>query len=131
MTPEENLKVKSLADPAGVFNHVIEHLQKQGVKSLHPHPRGCAYRGRNETMCAVGSLIANDEYDPLWEGKSIDSLLEEDQLPPDLKKRIEPNLAMLIDLQQFHDLRLEYCAGRFTNLTEIRVNSLRSKWNIE
>lgn len=117
MNQKENDKVKLLTDSSDIFDYVVDHLRKQGIKSLHPRGGICAYRGRNETMCVVGSLIADDEYDPLWESKSIDSLLEEDQLPPDLKKRIEPNLAMLIDLQQFHDLRLEYCAGRFTNLS--------------
>ena len=131
MTPEENLKIKSLSDPTGVFNHVVEHLQKQGAKSLHPDGGICAYRGRNETMCAVGSLIADDEYDPAWEGNSIDFLVGENQLPPGLKERIEPNLPMLIALQILHDDRLEYRDGRCTGNTEARINLLRANWNIK
>ena len=131
MTPEEALKVKSLKDPSDVFNHVIDHLRKQGTKSLHPEGGICAYRGRDETMCAVGCLIADDEYDPVWEGRGIDFLVGENQLPPGLKERIESNLLMLIALQILHDDRLEYSDGRFTYATEVSINLLRANWNIK
>ena len=131
MTPEENNKIKSLTDPKDIFNHVIEHLRKQGTKSLHPDGGICAYRGRDETMCAVGCLIADDEYDPAWEGNGIDFLVEENKLPPGLKKRIEPNWEMLIRLQQFHDDRLEYKDGQFTENTKARINKLAAEWNIK
>jgi len=131
MTPEENNKIKSLTDRSDVFNYAIDHLRKQGDKSLHTDGGICAYRGRNENMCAVGCLIADDEYDPVWEGRGIDFLVAENQLPPGLKERIEPNSEMLIKLQQFHDDRLGYSDGRFTRESEIYINTLRVTWNIK
>jgi hypothetical protein len=131
MTPEETLKVKSLKDRSDVFNHVVEHLRKQGTKSLHPDGGICAYRGRDENMCAVGCLIADDEYDPAWEGKAIFTIIIENLLPPDLKERVEPNMKMLTDLQSLHDNYLEYENGAFTDITQHSISYYRRKWNIE
>ena len=131
MTPEENLKVKSLTDPKDIFNYVIDHLRKQGCQSLVDHEDNCAYRGKGGTMCAVGVLIADDEYNPTWEGNSIDFLFEEDLLPPDLKNRIQPNLEMLVDLQSFHDAYLQYEDGVFTAKAEAHINFYRRDWNIK
>lgn len=131
MTPEENNKIKSLTNPADVFNHVVEHLRRQGCQSLLDHEGNCAYRGDGGTMCAIGALIADEEYDPTWEGHGIDVLMEADLLPPDLKNRIESNLVMLSDLQYFHDCCLEYEDGQFTERAEAHINFYRRDWNIE
>lgn len=135
MTPEETIKIKSLTDPAHVFNYVVDHLRKQGCQSLQALQEGelggCAYRGANGTMCAVGALMADDEYNPIWEGDGVYFLMFEDSVPTDLKNRIEPNLEMLIDLQQFHDDHLEYIDGVFAEDSEIHVNNLREKWGIK
>jgi hypothetical protein len=130
MTPEETLKVKSLTDPSDIFNYVVDHLRKQGDKSLHPDGGICAYRGRNENMCAVGCLIADDEYDPSLEGRGIVLLVEENQLPPGLKARIESSLDMLADLQYFHDSCLKYMDGKFTVEAEACINNFAAKWEI-
>ena len=82
-------------------------------------------------MCAVGVLIADDEYDPRWEGNSIDFLIKKDLLPTPLMERIEPNLEMLVDLQKFHDAYLQYEDGVFTAKAESHINFYRRKWNIE
>jgi len=131
MTPEENLKVKSLTEPTDVFNHVIDHLRKQGFQSLFGERATCAYRGDRGAMCAVGVLIADDEYDFSLENKGITLLVEQNLLNPDLKKRIAPNLEMLIDLQEFHDNFLEYQNGAFTGDSETHINNLREKWSIK
>lgn len=44
-----------------VFDFVAKHLLKQGVKSVDG--LDCVYRGVNSTMCAVGCLISDEEYD--------------------------------------------------------------------
>ncbi len=131
MTPEENNKIKSLTDPKDIFNYVVDHLRRQGCQSLVNHEGNCAYRGKGGTMCAVGALITDDEYDPTWEGNSIDLLFEKDLLTPDLKNRIQPNLEMLADLQKFHDAYLQYEDGVFTAKAESHINFYRRKWNIE
>ena len=82
-------------------------------------------------MCAVGCLMTDDEYDPSWENKGITVLVEQNMLTPDLNKRIESNLQMLSDLQNFHDNYLYYEDGELSEDTKIYINKLREKWEIE
>jgi hypothetical protein len=131
MTPEETMMVESLTNPADVFNYVVGHLRKQGCQSLQEgEDGGCAYRGDGGTMCAVGCLITDDEYDPRWEGDGIYHLITGECSPPALKKRLEPNCKMLMDLQEFHDDHLEYVDGAFVGASEHHINNLREKWGI-
>jgi hypothetical protein len=130
MTPEETLKVKSLTDRSDIFNYVVDHLRKQGTRSLSPE-QTCVYRGANGTMCAVGCLMTDDEYDPFWENKAIDQLIEENCLTPSFKNRIEPIWPMISDLQYFHDHCLEYKDGRFTENAEARINKFAANWDIK
>ena len=132
MTPEETAKIKSLTNRSDVFNHVIEHLRKQGIKSLSSVDKEiCAYRGEGGTMCAVGVLIADDEYNPSFEGNTVEHILGETLPTNSLSNRIEPNLEMLIDLQQFHDSDLKYEDGHFSVRSEGFVAELRERWNIK
>ena len=131
MTPEEDLKVKSLTDRSDIFNHVVDHLRKQGKQSLLQAENNCAYRGDGETMCAVGCLMIDDEYHPSCEGNTIEFLLWETTLAPSLKERVKPNFAMLMDLQDFHDSNLQYEDGTFTESCELYISELRKKWNIK
>lgn len=131
MTPEETLKVKSLTSRSDVFNHVIEHLRKQGTKSLVHHEDMCAYRGDGGTMCAVGCLITDDEYSSSFEENTVDILVQEGLPNSSLMARIEPNLDMLSELQYFHDSDLKYEDGHFSMSSERAVEELREKWNIK
>ena len=130
MTPEQNIKIKSLEDRSEVFNYVIDHLRKQGERSV-ADGQLCAYRGAEGTMCAVGALIADDEYQFHWEGQAIDNLLKQSDLPPTLHKCLTQHESMLLELQAFHDARLFYERGLFDKDSEDRVADLRKKWNIE
>lgn len=49
-----------------VFDKVVTHLLAQGEASTAG--RGCAYRGRNGLMCAVGCLIPDEMYNSEMEG---------------------------------------------------------------
>ncbi len=131
MTPEETLKIKSLTNRSDVFNHVVEHLRKQGCQSLFSQKNMCAYRGDGGTMCAVGALITDEEYSPSMENNSISVLFEKDLLHPDLKKRVEPNLKMLSELQVLHDNHLEFNNGVLTEYANFKLNDLREKWGIK
>ena len=133
MTPEENDKIKSLTNRSEIFNHVVEHLRRQGKESkLTNHAGGydCAYRGDGGTMCAVGCLIADDEYDPTWEGRVIGTLLKDCILPRSLHKRLLPHEEMLCYLQYFHDCELIYEDGIFSKTTEDHLTELRNQWEI-
>ena len=140
MTPEQNLRVKSLQTRSEIFNYVVEHLRRQGKQSVLSAQRldrdgpTCAYRGAEGTMCAVGALITDDEYNPSWEGYTVEFLFDE-QLPASLRERLEPHEEMLTVLQHFHDSHLEeetaFEGGRFSETTEEILRKLRVKWEIE
>lgn len=53
-----------------IYDRVCEHLLKQGSQSVRLHG-GCAYRGTDNKMCAVGCLIAEEHYKSEMEGKTI------------------------------------------------------------
>ena len=130
MTPEETLKIKSLKDRSDIFDYVVLHLRKQGSRSL-TEDQTCAYRGANGTMCAVGAIMSDDEYESSFENRSIDELVYENRLPPSFENRIKSNLDMLSDLQYFHDHCLEYRDGRFTEDAESHINRFAAKWKIK
>jgi len=91
------LRTLASASPQQVFNQVAAHLMKQMQPALRPGNQPCAYRGREGRVCAVGCLIADDEYDSSMEGKSCD-VLWVDGHPID-----ETHLALLGGLQSLHD----------------------------
>ena len=130
MTPEQNIKIKSLEDRSEVFNYVIDHLRKQGERSV-ADGQNCAYRGVGGTMCAVGALIADDEHQFHWEGHAIDNLLKQSDLPPTLHKCLTQHESMLLELQTFHDDWLVYEDCVFNDDSEDRVADLRKKWDIQ
>jgi hypothetical protein len=142
MTPEQTLRVKSLVDSDDVLSYVIGHLRAQGCKSMTESPIAgwmgteqefCAYRGTDKskgtTMCAVGALMTDDEYDPSWEGEPIEELLSCRDLPAALRTRLETHVEMLSDLQLFHDSQLSYTdEGTLSQRSEVFIKVLRKKW---
>jgi len=49
-----------------IFDKVATHLIKQGRQSA-TEVGGCVYRGPNNTSCAIGCLIPDNAYDPLFD----------------------------------------------------------------
>lgn len=140
MTPKQTLQVKSLKDRSDVFNYVVDHLRLQGKQSrIGDGAAGfgdiCAYRGDEGAMCAVGALITDDEYDREWEGRGVARLAGERDLPASLRERLSPHVAMLIDLQRFHDNFLgspdAFEHGRFSERVEEILLYLREDWDIQ
>jgi len=134
MTPEETAKIKSLKDRSEIFNYVVDHLRRQGKASKLTESCGdqiCAYRGDGGTMCAVGALITDDEYQESWECCGIHTLLKEFILPNSLLGRLLPHEEMLGCLQHFHDDKLSYEDGVFSEESEERLTELRNQWGIE
>ena len=133
MTPEQTLQVKALrarSDRSEIFKYVIDHLRRQGTQALGGFGGACTYRGHGETMCAVGALITDDEYNPIWEENGIDQLLKAQHLPPDLHECLAQHEQMLVELQSFHDEWLVYEDRSFNKRSEDRVAALQEKWNI-
>jgi hypothetical protein len=98
-----------------VFDHVVDHLRRQGRQSMTPDRTGrpiCAYRGNDGLKCAVGCLIPDAAYRPdieSWEATS-------EMVRPILDRLgIDPELAR--DLQEIHDAALPpQWEGRFLDL---------------
>lgn len=91
-----------------IFTQARDHLLKQNCKSQrkHPHSGGtnlvCAYRGNNNTMCAVGCFIADEEYKPKMDtgvNTSFDSLIATGIFPIMNDK----HCYLLAKLQLIHD----------------------------
>ena len=135
MTPEQARQVNSLVYRSDVFNYVIDHLRSQGRRSVavdgDKDEKFCAYRGAEGTMCAVGALITDDEYNSDWETLSIAGLLRQSDLPSSLRKRLIAHEEMVQDLQDFHDSELYYIDGVFSVRSEDRLAELRTVWNIK
>lgn len=80
-----------------IFNTAKKHLLEQqkaaiGINGL------CAYRGKDNTMCAVGCLIPNELYDSTIEGYGMFKLRERSSVPISDKK-----YNFLRGLQIIHD----------------------------
>ena len=130
MTPEQTLQVKTLVDRSDVFNYVIGHLRLQGRTSIAGGI--CKYRGDRGTKCAVGALMADDEYNPTWVGAALEELITYTDLPVPLRARLDAHYEMLVDLQLFHDRQISYTEeGVFTGHAEKIVTALRNQWNIK
>jgi hypothetical protein len=83
-----------------VFDIVSKHLLKQNAKSKSFYKPelglNCAYRGVNETKCAAGCLISDEEYKPEFEGDSWHNLVD--------KKFVEDKFnSEICVLQSIHD----------------------------
>lgn len=55
-----------------VFDYVKENLLAQGKKSLYSEQNQvCYYRGCDDTKCAAGFLLTDDQYNPVFEGVTV------------------------------------------------------------
>ena len=82
------------------FNTVAAHLLSQGEKSVVVEEDGkifCAYRGSRGRKCAIGVLIPDEVYKPVFEDYIVSGLIRDYGLFP-------PELASLLHrLQGIHD----------------------------
>ena len=112
MTPEQNAHVKTLRGKKEIFDYVVTHLKNQKSQSMGSiyfaddddydvdlDGYTCAYRGLDNKMCAVGCLIADDEYEPSMEDENVPRLIVLGKLPA----RLVPHESMLLELQGLHD----------------------------
>lgn len=95
--------------PQQVFDTVVSHLRQQGCKSLSEteYPL-CAYRGANNTKCAAGCLIPDEEYLSRFEGKNfqyilriVEGLDKKENFP--VIRSLTDHLTLIDCLQRMHD----------------------------
>jgi hypothetical protein len=87
-----------------IFDTVAKHLLKQNKKSFIADNDGvCAYRGQDNTMCAVGCLIKDEDYDSVIENVTFPDLYLN---MPHIFEHLQinnPKFHMLVVLQNLHD----------------------------
>ena len=82
-----------------IFDVVLFGIRAQGGPSMNG--KGCAYRSAMGRRCAVGMWIANDQYDPLMEGRTVLSITR--LFPGKLPAWFQDHTGFLQSLQQAHD----------------------------
>lgn len=91
-----------------VFNTVSRHLFTQGRRSFgllpkSEHLQGCLYRGPDDTKCAVGCLIPDNQYRIWMEGQTVFNVVHRDTLTT-IPEVLVDHTALLSALQKIHDM---------------------------
>lgn len=117
-----------------IFDHVSQHLLKQGAPSKRDHR--CLLRDDHGRMCAVGCLILEDSYNPSLEEladfqahhsfRRLDPWMIE-VLEPVIGEMNQEKFDLLRDLQALHDDRRndwtpEYLNDRLMRIKQCHVS---------
>lgn len=93
-----------------IFEAVLEHLAKQKGQSMDDHGEMCRYRGIDGKACAIGALIDDDDYKPMWDEPmdpfGVQSLINQVEEQPKLHAHLgwmTGHRSLLSDLQFLHD----------------------------
>lgn len=88
-----------------IFDTVVAHLRKQGKAAIRVGPGGpgCAYRGDDGTMCAVGCLIKDEFYHEKLEGHPIAAHFVMIAVRRSIGDLPVGGLTLLSNLQDIHD----------------------------
>ena len=90
-----------------LFTTVATHLLQQLQVSINCMGE-CQYRGPNNMRCAIGCLIADDDYVPDMEGKIIKDLFAIYPDNPSVSAMSDVEPALVYELQRLHDERETY-----------------------
>ena len=85
-----------------IFDKVVKHLLTQGRKSIHEKTRTCMYRNTNGDMCAVGALLPDELYHPLFESMAVERLFDEDAFQQQEAKVDTPGEKYLANLAKLN-----------------------------
>lgn len=84
-----------------IFDTVVSKLLIQGQNSVDEVV--CRYRGPEGRKCAIGHLIPDELYNPDFETRSIDMILEDEKLSKNLPSWMFEEKDFLYRLQAMHD----------------------------
>lgn len=84
-----------------IFDYVVTKLAEQGRPAIGATGL-CQYRGKNGCKCAVGWLISDHDYDPVWEEKGHGMTFSTDS-PQKLMIEKGYSIDLLTCLQDAHD----------------------------
>lgn len=91
-----------------IFDTVVAHLRKQGVRSSDICHNAvaireiCKYRSADGFRCAIGCLISDEKYDPGMEEKGVRALLR--CYTYAFPQGCTENVSLLVSLQAIHDV---------------------------
>ena len=101
-----------------IFDTIVDHLYKQQVASVDTF-KHCQYRGENGTSCAVGCLIKDEFYDPMFEGDGAADSTVVTMLEQSLDQKLSnKTISLLEDLQTVHDRYLTFFSKYSRDLEE-------------
>jgi hypothetical protein len=100
--------VSKLLTRQDIFDLAINGIIAQGAFSVTPRDnlyRGgqCLYRGPNNTRCAIGMLIPDKEYDPVFEGLGVNEVLKHN-ITFNMSFALDIDVTFLSSLQSVHDV---------------------------
>jgi len=85
-----------------VWDHFVVQKNLCGFSTLKYTGPVCRYRDQNGLCCAIGLFIPEDQYQPSFEGRTVDTLLG---LPALRELRVSPNFLLM--LQRANDRSLD------------------------
>lgn len=94
-----------------ILDRAVAHVRQQGGSASTP--AGCVYRREDGRKCAIGALIPDNAYDPIFDGYAATDALSLLQDVPSFAAAlraggVDPtDAAFLSDLQSAHDALLE------------------------
>lgn len=96
--------MKNIHTAQDIFDTVATHLLTQGKRSVN-EAGGCAYRGVNGQMCAIGVLIPDELYSAeRMEGQDVTMVIKECVTGDmELATVLNNNLKLCNELQLLHD----------------------------
>ncbi len=115
-----------------VFDKVVTHLVRQGRQSIDG--TDCAYRGSDDTMCAVGCLIKDEFYNGRLEGLIANNmsvqiaLVKSGVISQSQTDEDSEIISMLVALQCIHD-NPRYFDGNGFVLDS--VNTVRTTYDVK
>jgi hypothetical protein len=106
-----------------IFDYVVDKLFAQGECSMD-NLGTCMYRGPNNTKCAAGHLIADEDYDSSFEGETWGHLVWAKYFTSDHETLIEEMQSMhdrtaLKTLENFNEV-LDRYADRCASLLRLK-----------
>jgi hypothetical protein len=109
--PSPQRKEPTMLDRQKVFNRVWQAFVIEGApQSMNVNANGtsCAYRGQNGSKCAVGLLIPDENYKPVWdhECRRVGGILVGNPLYPEYGTPSIDDIGFLTRLQRVHDDRI-------------------------
>jgi len=110
-----------------IFTHVLRFLRKQGVAAYEDGE--CRYRTDTGLQCALGCLIPEYAYDPIYEGHKVSSLFRNHpHLANTMQVDKRQSSGLLFRLQNAHDAALkEFGMGMW----EIEMEEIAEDYNLQ